>query len=117
MSSNFINEKNTYLISGAPLPSNISTILNNHFNSSFINVFNSISILYSIKGYALIGINKDITTIVTINLPSGMLVLAMILDSISNIKYNLVFGRDERIQTTALVWVFVKARSKAADTD
>ena len=116
MSSNFINEKNVYLTSGAPLPSDINTILNHLFNSSFINAFNSIYTLCTMKGYALMDVIKDITTIVTtMNLPSG--VLAMILDGMSNVEYHLAFGANERIQTAALVGVFVKARSKVVATD
>ena len=68
------------------------------------------------KGYTLMDVIKDITTIVTtMNLPSG--ILAMILDGMSNVEYHLAFSGDERIQTAALVGFFVKARSKVVDTD
>ena len=109
--NNTIAEVNVYLTSGAPLPSDINTILSHLLNSPFIKAYNSISNLCTLKGYALMDVIKDITVIITaMDLPSG--VMAMILDGMSNVEYHLAFGTDERIQTSALVGVFAIARSK-----
>ena len=109
--NNTINEMNVYLTSGSPLPCDINTILQHLLNSSFSKAYNSIYNLCSTKGYALVDVIKDITIIITaMDLPCG--VMAMILDGMSNVEYNLAFGTNEKIQTSALVGVFLIARSK-----
>jgi len=115
MASKIINQTNVYLTSGAPLPSDINTILNHLFNSSFISAFQHISSLCTVKGYALMDVIKDITTLVTaMDLPPGA--LADILDGMSTVEYHLAFGTDEKIQTSALVGVFAIARAKMVTT-
>ena len=110
--SNVIDEKDIYLTSGAPLPDDMTTILDLLFNHPFHHAYMQITNMCKTKGYALVDVLQDLTTMITSmeNLPSG--VLADLLDAMSNVEYRLAFGTDEKIQTACLVGSFILARNK-----
>mmetsp|Transcript_17458 Transcript_17458/g.21313 ORF Transcript_17458/g.21313 Transcript_17458/m.21313 type:complete len:341 (+) Transcript_17458:56-1078(+) len=109
MSFQNVNDANVYLTSGAPLPSDLEKISYSLFNHEFATAQETIATLCKIKGYALVDIIADLTTVVTnMELPSG--VLAFLLDGMSSVEYRLAFGTDEEIQCASLVGVFIKSR-------
>ena len=61
------------------------------------------------KGYALVDILRELTFCITA-LDLNSVALASLLDGMSDIEHRLAFGTSEKIQTAALVGVFVKAR-------
>lgn len=110
MSSKIVDEKNVYLTSGAPLPSDLEIISHSLFNHEFAVAQEKITSLCKKKGYAMSDILADLTTIVSnMELPPGA--LAEILDGMSGVEYRLAVGTDEEIQSASLVGVFVRARS------
>lgn len=111
-STSTIDETAIYLTSGAPLPDDMKTILDLLFNHSFHLAYTQIMQMSSTKGYALVDILQDLTTMVTSmdTLPPG--VMADLLDAMSNVEYHLASGTDDKIQTASLVGSFLLARNK-----
>lgn len=109
MSSPEVNEMNVYLTSGAPLPEDIKTILDLLMNQSFQMACQDIIKMCSTKGYALVDILRELTFMITALDMNGP-ALGSLLDGMSDIEHRLAFGTSEKIQTAALVGVFVKAR-------
>ena len=63
----------------------------------------------STQGYALVDVLQDLTfSIAALNLNGAA--LARVLDGMSSVEHRLAFGTDEKLQTAALVGVFVKTR-------
>uniref|UniRef100_A0A6V2BL58 AAA+ ATPase domain-containing protein n=1 Tax=Ditylum brightwellii TaxID=49249 RepID=A0A6V2BL58_9STRA len=109
MSSEIVDETSVYLTSGAPLPEDITTILDLLLNHPFRHAYEQITFLCSTKGYALSDVLQDLTTLITaMDLPPG--VLAELLDGMSNVEHRLAFGTEEHLQAASLVGVFTKAR-------
>jgi len=110
MSFPVVDETSVYLTNGAPLPSDLDTIAHSLFNDDMALAQKNISTLCSRKGYALVDVLTDLTTIVTsMDLPPG--VLAELLDGMSGVEYRLAFGTDESLQSASLVGIFIRARS------
>ena len=109
MAYDTVNERNVYLTSGAPLPSDVKAVLEWLLNEGFKEAYEKLIGISSTKGYALTDLLTDLTVIVMgMNLPPG--VLAALLDGMSDVEYRLAFGTDEKLQAASLVGVFVKAR-------
>uniref|UniRef100_A0A6T7FPT8 AAA+ ATPase domain-containing protein n=1 Tax=Attheya septentrionalis TaxID=420275 RepID=A0A6T7FPT8_9STRA len=109
MSSEVIDQTSVYLTSGAPLPADMTIILDLLFNHPFTHAYENVVSICSIKGYALADVLEDLTVMITaMELPPG--ILADLLDGMSNVEHRLAFGTDEKIQAAALVGVFAKAR-------
>jgi replication factor C subunit 3/5 len=109
MSSEVVDETSVYLTSGAPLPSDMKTVLDLLLNHSFQTAYEKILHMSKTKGYALADMLQDLTIMVTaLDLPS--VTLASLLDGMSGVEHRLAFGTDEAIQTASLVGVFVKTR-------
>ena len=109
MSTEVVNETSVYLTSGAPLPSDVTVILDLLLNHSFQKAYEDILSLCSSKGYALADVLQDLTILVTsMDFPPG--VLADLLDGMSNVEYRLAFGTNEKLQIGSLVGIFTKAR-------
>jgi len=117
MSSSKVDETSVYLTSGAPLPADMTAILDLLLNHPFLKSSRDIINLCSTKGYALVDVLTDLTIMVTsMDFPPG--ILADLLDGMSNVEYRLAFGTSEKIQIASLVGVFAKARyhmTKAID--
>ena len=109
MGSKEVNESTVYNTSGAPLPEDVTTILDLLMNHSFQDAFEGITKMCSFKGYALVDILQDLTFSIAALQLNGE-ALACILDGMSNVEHRLAFGTDERLQTASLVGVFVQAR-------
>ncbi|CAB9516581.1 factor C small subunit [Seminavis robusta] len=109
MSSDEINGTTVYQTSGAPLPTDVTIILDLLLNQSMQTAVTDILKLCGTKGYALVDILQELTFEITaLDLPGPA--LATMLDGMSDIEHRLAFGTSEKIQTAALVGVFVKAR-------
>jgi len=109
MSSEKVDAQSVYLTSGAPLPLDITTIVDLLFNHAFQHSYTLILKMCTTKGYALADVLTDITTIVTaMDLPPG--VLGDLLSGMSDVEYRLSFGTDEKLQVASLVGVFFRAR-------
>jgi len=109
MSFQVVNETSVYLTSGSPLPLDVDAVINSLFNDNFSVAYEKIINLCKMKGYALVDILSDLTTIVTtMELPPGT--LADLLSGMSNVEYRLGFGTNEEIQAASLVGVFTQAR-------
>lgn len=109
MSADTVDAASVYMTSGAPLPSDIDTMLHSLLNSSFSVASKDIHTLCVTKGYALVDVLQDLTArIAEMELES--VPLAMVLDGMSQVEHRLAFGADEKIQTASLVGVFVKMR-------
>lgn len=109
MSNETVDETAVYLTSGSPLPNDMDDILRSLLNSSFAESSRHITTLCATKGYAL----ADVLERLTVKL-SGLALdaapLAKLLDGMSQVEYRLAGGTDEKIQTAALVGVFVETR-------
>jgi replication factor C subunit 3/5 len=115
MSSEKVNSQSVYLTSGAPLPSDITTIMDLLFNQPFQKARDEMLHLCSTKGYALADVLSNITTVVTaMELPPG--VLADILSGLSDVEYRLSFGTDEKLQIASVVGVMTRARHQMTPT-
>jgi replication factor C subunit 3/5 len=109
MACDVVDERNVYLTSGAPLPSDVKMVMEWLLNEGFKEAYEKLISMSSIKGYALTDVLTDLTTIAMgMDLPSG--VLAVLLDGMSDVEHRLAFGTDEKLQAASLVGVFVKAR-------
>ena len=109
MSSKTVDEAAVYLTSGAPLPSDIDTILDLLMNATFQKAATNIIAVGATKGYALTDVLQELTAkLVCLEIDS--LPLAMLLDGMSNVEERLACGTDEKIQIASLVGVFVKMR-------
>jgi len=109
MSSEVVDEASVYHTSGSPLPVDIKTILDLLMNHNFQTACEEISKICTSKGYALVDVLQDLTFCITaLNLHGDA--LSRILDGMSSVEHRLAFGTDEKLQTAALVGVFVKTR-------
>jgi len=109
MSYEKIDEASVYLTSGAPLPSDMRVICDLLLNDDFRSCYEKILRTCTHKGYAIMDVLKDLTTLITIiDLPKGT--LAELLDGMSSVEYRCAFATNEKIQLASLVGVFVKAR-------
>lgn len=109
MSFPVVDETSVYLTSGSPLPSDLDTIAHSLFNDEMSLAQEKITNLCTLKGYAMVDILADLTTVVTsMDLPPG--VLSELLDGMSGVEYRLAFGTDERLQSASLVGIFIRAR-------
>jgi replication factor C subunit 3/5 len=109
MSSHVVDETSVYLTSGAPLPQDVTTILDLLLNHSFQVAYTQIVEMCTNKGYALADVLSDLT-IMVMALDFSPQMLAAILDGMSGVEHRLAFGTDEKLQTASLVGVFVKTR-------
>jgi len=109
MSSAEVNESTVYHTSGAPLPDDITAILSYLMNADFEKAYTEVTKICQTEGYALVDVLADLTFCITALDLNGD-TMAMLLDGMSNVEHRLAFGTDEKIQTAALVGVFVKAR-------
>lgn len=111
MGSKEVNEMTVYNTSGAPLPEDIKTILDLLMNQTFQTAYEETMKMCSSKGYALVDILQDLTFgVAALNLQGEA--LASLLDGMSNVEHRLAFGTSEKIQTAALVGVFVMTRQQ-----
>ena len=110
MSCPVVDETSVYLTSGAPLPSDIDTILDLLLNHNFRTAYERITAMCTTKGYALADVLQGLTIRVTAMEGLDSAPLARLLDGMSNVEYRLACGTDEKIQTASLVGVFVKMR-------
>lgn len=109
MSHTEVNETNVYSTSGAPLPADISKILQWLLNDTMGNAFTNISQMCAEKGYALCDILQELAAkLMTLKLDAAP--LAKLLNGMSNVEHRLASGTDEKIQTASLVGVFVETR-------
>lgn len=109
MSSKHVTAKAVYETSGSPQPADLEEISHSLLNDGFDIAQSKIRSLCRMKGYAMMDIISDLTTIVTnMQLPPGT--MAMILDGMSGVEHRLAFGTDEDIQCASLVGVWLKAR-------
>jgi replication factor C subunit 3/5 len=109
MACELVDERNVYLTSGAPLPSDVKMVMEWLLNDNFKEAYEKLTGMGAIKGYALTDVLTDLTTIVMgMDFPPG--VLAVLLDGMSDVEHRLAFGTDEKLQAASLVGVFVKAR-------
>jgi replication factor C subunit 3/5 len=108
-SSTIVDEKSIYLTSGAPLPKDITIILELLMNTSFSHAYETITKLCTLNGYALADVIKDLTTTL-LCLDMDSIQLSLLLDGMSTIEHRLAFGTSEKIQIASLVGVFVPTR-------
>ena len=109
MGSKEVNETAVYNTSGAPLPQDVQTVLDLLMNHSFQKACEGINQMCASKGYALVDIIQDLTFCVAALDLKGE-ALACLLDGMSSVEHRLAFGTDEKLQTAALVGVFIKTR-------
>jgi len=109
MSHKVIDETSVYLTSGAPLPSDIDTILDLLMNHNFQTACEQIITMCTTKGYALADVLSELTSKLTC-LDLDSVPLALLLDGMSDVEHRLAFGTDEKLQTASLVGVFIKTR-------
>ena len=109
MSHTAVNEHNVYSTAGAPLPKDIDQILQWLLNESMKDAFTNISEICTDKGYALCDVLRELATkLMVMKLDAAP--LAKLLNGMSNVEHRLASGTDEKIQTAALVGVFVQTR-------
>ena len=110
MSFATVDEASVYLTSGAPLPSDMTKILEVLMNESFAEASEFLSKMCHTKGYALVDVITDLTKILLEieNMPEPA--LAHLLNEFSNIEHRLAFGTTQQLQMASLVASFIQAR-------
>eukprot|EP00542_Grammatophora_oceanica_P009945 CAMPEP_0194044086 /NCGR_PEP_ID=MMETSP0009_2-20130614/15610_1 /TAXON_ID=210454 /ORGANISM="Grammatophora oceanica, Strain CCMP 410" /LENGTH=347 /DNA_ID=CAMNT_0038688511 /DNA_START=48 /DNA_END=1091 /DNA_ORIENTATION=- len=104
-----ITEKAVYLTSGAPLPDDMTSLLDVLLNKPFQEANRFLVDMCTAKGYAMVDVLGDLTVLLTaLEMPDE--VLARMLDGMSNVEHRLAFGTDEKVQAASLVGVFVETR-------
>jgi len=114
-SSSKVDERSVYLTSGAPLPQDVTQMLDVLLNQPFGPATESLTKLCQTKGYALADVIQNLTAklLELDNLPQAA--LAHLLNELSNIEHRLAFGTSQELQTASLVASFVQARHMLQD--
>lgn len=100
-----------YLCTGAPLPSDIETMVNWMLTLDLSSAFNKIHDLKTCKGIALADILTEVHKYMEkIDFPPNVAIF--LLKEIAEIEYRLTIGTSEKLQLGALVGLFYEARSK-----
>ena len=105
-----ITENDVYLTSGAPLPMDVGQILEWMMTQSFAVAYENVVTLCSTKGYALVDVLQDMTTLLLAQDDMDNVALGKLLNGMSNVENRLAAGTDEKIQAASLVGVFVETR-------
>jgi replication factor C subunit 3/5 len=100
-----VNERNVYLCTGQPLPTDIAKIVEWMLNEDFSTAYQNISRLKMLKGLALQDIITQIHTYVhRVDFPPKIRMI--LLDKMATVEYNLSAGTSEKIQLGALLGAF-----------
>ena len=104
-----ITENDVYLTSGSPLPVDVRQILDWMMTESFAVAYENVITLCTTKGYALVDVLQDMTTLI-LEQDMDNVALGKLLNGMSNVENRLAAGTDEKIQGASLVGVFVETR-------
>ncbi|GBG66429.1 hypothetical protein CBR_g61472 [Chara braunii] len=111
MSSPDVTEEAVYLCTGNPMPKDIELICYWLLNESFLDAYQRILEMKTVKGLALVDIVRELQPwIFKIQMPAHIRIL--VVDSLADIEYRLAFGTHERIQMAALVGAFTHVRKE-----
>lgn len=104
-----VDEKNVYLCTGNPLPSEIKTMADWLLNGTFEDALKNMLDLKTEKGYALQDILTDLVPYVSaVDFPNNVRIF--LLEQLADLEYRLAFGTSEKQQTSSLVGIFAIAR-------
>lgn len=104
-----VDEESVYLCTGNPLPSDMKDILSLLFNESLQEANSQLMMLHTAKGLSLVDILVHLhDLLLRVKLPP--MVLAFLLDKMSDIEYRLACGTTEKLQLGSLVASFNLAK-------
>lgn len=113
MAHDEVSENNIYTCTGQPKKSDIEDMLEWMLNKEFSVAYRNLEVLKKEKGIALQDILTEVHKYVhKIDFPTNTKI--MILDKMADIEYRLAAGASEKIQTTALVSIFQRAKNTVA---
>lgn len=105
LSTGEVNERNVYVVTGKPVPSDIERILDLLLNSPCKESFDSIMALQADKGLSLTDIVSMLHLLVArCSFPPQ--VMMFVLSKLSELEYRLSQGTNEKTQLGALVGIF-----------
>lgn len=108
-----VSENNIYTCTGQPKRSDIEDMLEWMLNKEFSVAYRNVQVLKKEKGIALQDILTEVHKYVhKIDFPTNTKI--MILDKMADIEYRLAAGASEKIQTTALLSIFQRAKNTVA---
>ena len=105
LSTGDVNERNVYMVTGKPVPSDIEHILDMLLNSPCKEAFEGISTLQTDKGLSLTDVVSMLHLLVArCSFPPQ--VMMFVLSKLSDLEYRLSQGTNEKTQLGSLVGMF-----------